>query len=231
MSESPFSSPVGRTAAPLRGQVIDLLREAILDFRFAPGTRLVERDLTEKLGVGRSTIREALRQLEAEGLVRTVPHKGVVVGVLGPEEAAEVYEVRAALEALAARRFAERATGAQVRALRECVLEYEKLAAVTDDPRALLEVKDRFYAVLLDGAGSETIERVLSGLQARVRVMRARSMSRAGRPAESARELHRMVDAFEARDAEAALAACEAHLERAAALGVADAEELPAVAD
>ena len=58
---------VGRVAAPLREQVVDVLREAILDFRLKPGQRLIERELIEQIGVSRTTIREVLRQLAAEG--------------------------------------------------------------------------------------------------------------------------------------------------------------------
>src|SRR6478735_9922967 len=101
---------VGRVAAPLREQVLDVLRQAILDFRLKPGQRLIERELIEQTGVSRTTIREVLRQLAAEGLVTTIPQKGTVVASPSVERAAELYEVRAVLEGMAARQFAERAT-------------------------------------------------------------------------------------------------------------------------
>jgi DNA-binding GntR family transcriptional regulator len=70
---------VGRIAAPLREQVINGRRTAILDFELQPGQRLVERELIEQTGVSRATIREALRELTAEGLVVMVPQKGAMV--------------------------------------------------------------------------------------------------------------------------------------------------------
>src|ERR1700743_1260451 len=85
---------VGRVAAPLREQVTDVLREAILDFRLRPGERLVGRDLIEKTGFPRATIREVLRQLTAEGLVTVIPQRGAVVVELTRKEAADLYEVR-----------------------------------------------------------------------------------------------------------------------------------------
>jgi DNA-binding transcriptional regulator YhcF (GntR family) len=94
---------VGRSAAPLRERVLDVLRQAILDGRYRPGQRLVERELIELTGVSRSTIREALRELEAEGLVETVPQKGAIVVIPTATEARELIEVRAALEELAVR--------------------------------------------------------------------------------------------------------------------------------
>src|SRR5919197_2931132 len=119
MAQAESSMRVGRVAAPLREQVLEVLRQAILDFRFKPGQRLIERELVEQIGVSRTTIREVLRELAAEGLVTTVPQKGAIVAVPSAQEAAELYEVRAALEALAARRFVEQATPQRVAELRD----------------------------------------------------------------------------------------------------------------
>ena len=109
-----LSLGVQRVAAPLREQVLDLLRQAIVEHRLKPGQRLIERELVEQIGVSRTTIREVLRQLAAEGLVATIPQRGAVVAIPTAEEAAELYEVRAALESLAARRFVEHASDSQV---------------------------------------------------------------------------------------------------------------------
>jgi DNA-binding GntR family transcriptional regulator len=109
---------VNRVAAPVREQVLDQLRQAIVEMRLKPEQRLVERELIEQTGVSRTTVREVLRQLAAEGLVTTIPHKGTVVASPSVERAAELYEVRAVLEGMAARQFAERATDVHLRALR-----------------------------------------------------------------------------------------------------------------
>src|SRR3954451_11087538 len=108
-----------RVAAPLREQVLDVLRQAMLDFRLRPGQRLIEHELIEQIGVSRTTIREVLRELEAEGLVTTIPQKGAIVVVPSPEEAAELYEVRSALEQLVVKNFVERATDEQIAELRQ----------------------------------------------------------------------------------------------------------------
>jgi DNA-binding GntR family transcriptional regulator len=70
-----LSLGVQRVAAPLREQVLDLLRQAIVEHRLKPGQRLIERELVEQIGVSRTTIREVLRQLAAEGLVATIPQR------------------------------------------------------------------------------------------------------------------------------------------------------------
>jgi GntR family transcriptional regulator, trigonelline degradation regulator len=224
MDEDPragrLSVRVGRVAAPLREQVLDLLREAILDFRYEPGQRLIERELIEEIGVSRTTIREVLRELDAEGLVTTIPQRGVIVVVPTPEEALEIYEVRAALEALAARKFVDRATDEQLVSLRAAADAYSEIVAGGAGIREILQAKDRFYDVLIEGAGNQAIGTILSGLQARVRAMRAASLSRPGRPQVVAEELLVIVAAAERRDGDAAAQATVEHLSNSSTSGL-----------
>ncbi len=218
---------VGRVAAPLREQVLDILRQAILDFRLKPGQRLIERELIEQTGVSRTTIREVLRQLAAEGLVTTIPQRGAIVVVPSAQEAADLYEVRAALEALAGRRFVRHASGEQVKALRKCFRELERLAKRREpDTQALLTAKDDFYDVLLAGAGNQAIRDTLDGLRARVRFMRATSLSQPGRLPGTVAEIGAIVAAAEARDENAMAAACEHHVNQAARSGLSGLIEL-----
>ena len=216
-----LSLGVQRVAAPLREQVLDLLRHAIVEHRLKPGQRLIERELVEQIGVSRTTIREVLRQLAAEGLVATIPQRGAVVAIPTAEEADELYEVRAALESLAARRFVERASDSQVQALRAAFERLQDVVAAGDDADvlAMLQAKDHFYDVLLKGSGNRSIHQILSGLTARVSVLRATSMSQPGRALESLEEVRQIVAAVEARDADAAARACARHVEMAARTG------------
>jgi GntR family transcriptional regulator, trigonelline degradation regulator len=222
-----LSLRVGRVAAPLREQVLDVLRQAILDFRLKPGQRLIERELIEQTGVSRTTIREVLRQLAAEGLVTTIPQKGAIVVVPSAQEAADLYEVRATLEALACRRFVRHATDDQVKRLRQSFREIERLAKRRDsDIQAMLAAKDDFYDVLLEGAGNNAIRETLDTLRARVRLLRATSLSQQGRRAGTVSEIRQIVRAAEARDADAMAAACENHVNQAARSGLAGLAEL-----
>lgn len=211
-------APIGRVAAPLREQVIGMMRAAILDLQLRPGQRLIERELIERFGVSRTTIREALRDLTSEGLVTVIPQKGAIVAAPSAEEAADLYDVRAHLESLAVERFVGRADREQVARLRVAVDELSEIAAKDPgDTRGLLHAKDQFYATLIDGAGSAVLRQVLGSLQARVQVLRATSLSSAGRPAESARELRAIMDAIERSDAKVAARLCERHIMNAAA--------------
>lgn len=211
---------VGRVAAPLRGQVLEAVRQAILDFRYKPGQRLIERELIEQTGVSRTTIREVLRELEAEGLVTTIPQKGAIVVVPTIEEAEELYEVRSALEQLTVRNFVARASDEQVAALRRAAENFGRVVEECGDTAALLRAKDDFYDVLFTGGGNNEVSCILGTLQARVRMLRAASMSDPERGPQVVAELDALVSAIEARDPDAAALACAGHLGRAEASGV-----------
>ena len=216
----PISLRVGRVAAPLREQVREVLRRAIVEQYLPPGHRLIERELIEQTGVSRTTVREVLRELAAEGLVKTVPQKGAVVAVPSAQEAADLYEVRAALEALAARRFVEHATLDEVEELGAALAELERVTVDGGEIRALLQAKDRFYDVLLRGSRNEAVHSILAGLQARVGLLRTHSLSQPGRAKRSVGEIRAIVEAVRARDPDAAADACAHHVEQAARAGL-----------
>jgi DNA-binding GntR family transcriptional regulator len=216
LAESWTAEPVGRIAAPLREQVIAALRQAILDFNLKPGQRLVERELIEQLGVSRTTIREALRELTSEGLVTVVPQKGAVVATPTLDDAIDLYEVRAALESLVVQRFVERATDSQVERLQAAVERFHDETIRTTDIRQILAAKDLFYVVLIEGAASSALQQLLEGIQARVQVLRATSLSEEGRTFAAVRELRAVAEAIAARDATLAARLTAEHIRAAA---------------
>jgi DNA-binding GntR family transcriptional regulator len=214
--EYDLTGRVSRVAAPVREQVLDLLRQEITEMRLRPGQRLVERELIERIGVSRTTIREALRQLAAEGLVTTIPQKGAIVAVPSAKEAAEVYEVRALLEGVVAREFALNASDEQVAALRRAFVDVEGSQDAVEDG-SFLAAKNRFYEILFEGAGNTTIRALLQGLQARIAVLRATTVAAPGRPRVSVSEIGAIVEAIDRRDPDAAAAATSHHIRQAAA--------------
>jgi DNA-binding GntR family transcriptional regulator len=203
-------------ASLLREQVAGALRQGIVEMRLRPGERLVERELVQSTGVSRATVREALRQLAAEGLVTVIPQRGAVVAAPTPEEAANLYEIRAMLEGLAGRLFAKRASDRDVQLLRERFEDIERLVADSQGTADVLKAKNRFYEVLMRGANNATLDTVLTPLQARITVLRATSLSREGRSAAAVKEILAIVEAVEARDEEAAFRACAYHVTQAA---------------
>ena len=207
---------VQRIAAPLREQVLEILRADIVEQRLEPGHRLIERELIEQIGVSRTTIREVLRQLAAEGLVTTIPQRGAVVASPTREEAQDLYEVRGVLEALASRRFAQRARPEQVAALRQAFTDFEQLTEEGAEITELLRAKNVFYDVLLEGSRNTPIHSILGALRARIAMLRTTSLTQPGRPAEALAEIRQLVEAIEAGDPARAAAAAEHHVEKAA---------------
>jgi DNA-binding GntR family transcriptional regulator len=205
---------VGRRLATLRLQVEDKLRAAIANGRFKPGERLTERHLCELTGVGRTSIREALRQLEAEGLVTTIPHRGPVVSVISPEEARQLYAVRALLEGFAGR---QAAILRDEKTIEELGAAIERFAgsARNGDKSGLIKAKTEFYAALLRGCGNRFVEQMLTLLHNRITLLRSTSMMQKGRLQHSIAELRAIHAAIEKGDADEAEALCIAHIEAA----------------
>ena len=198
---------IEKTAASLRQQVIERLREAVISGHLSPGQRLTERELTESLGVSRTVVREALRQLEAEGLIEVIPNKGPVVRALTAEEAEDIYRIRAVLQGLAAQQFIAHADGRQLAAL-EDALAAVVAAYDSGDAEQTVETKTHFYDVLNDGAASETLSSMLATLHARMWRWRALGLAHpqrsAARSSESVDNLRGIVAAIKNRDAEEA---------------------------
>lgn len=210
------TSAIKRTAAPLRQEVTDALRREIVRSGFSPGQRLTEAVLCEKFEVSRTVIREALRQLEAEGLVAMVPNRGPEVATLTIRDAESLYELRGALESLAGGLFAERASDSQCTALVDCLNEV-KASFASGDVEDLLAAKDRFYDVMLTGAGNAEVKRTLRNVNARIQLLRGFSLSSPGRAPLAVAEFTRITAAAAVnRDPVETRKACEEHVRNAA---------------
>jgi DNA-binding GntR family transcriptional regulator len=200
--------------APLRSKVEDALRQMIVSGLLKQGERIKERELVDRFGISRPMIREALRRIEAEGLITLEPNRGPSVARITFEQAEEIYEVRASLEAQACIGFALRASSRHVARLREV------LAALTDataraDVAGVLSASDDFYDVILDGSGNQILREMLRQLQNRIVFLRRTSLSEPDRMPETLDELTRIVEALVARDEQAAAKASMHHVRQA----------------
>jgi DNA-binding GntR family transcriptional regulator len=210
---------IPRQSATLRLQVEERIRAAIASGMFAPGQRLVERELCEQIGVGRTSVREALRQLEAEGLVTVYPHRGPVVTTLSAADAQQLYSVRGLLEGFAGKLFAQLRTPEELDRLNAAYATLEDaVKAGLHDTKTLVEIKNLFYGVLLDGSGNPYLKQMLTIIHNRVNLLRATSLAQPGRPEKSLAELRLICEAVRDGDGEAAQRACIAHVEAAARL-------------
>ena len=198
----------------LRHQVENVLRQAIMSGRFAPGARLIERELCESLGVSRTSVREALRKLEAEKLVRSVPHKGPIVAVISQQEASELYALRGLLEGFAAHEFARLASDAAIAQFGEAAKEL-RVQATAQDQAGVLKAKTALYDVLLDNCGNALVKEVLNSLYSRVNLLRATSLMHPDRLPSSLREIDKLYKALKARDADEAQELARLHVANA----------------
>ncbi|MGE0752353.1 MAG: GntR family transcriptional regulator [Variibacter sp.] len=206
-----------RSIVSLKKQVVEALRAAIFDGRFKPGDRLVEREICELLDVSRTLLREALSQLEAEGIIRIIPHRGPIVASYTPEEARAIYELRAVLEETAGRLFVERASEEERKALDTAFADLKR-AYKGRQQKNRLAVKTAFYAALCAGAHNPVLVEMLRVIHGRVTMLRAKTLAEPGRLALSVAELRDIVLAVKRRDADAAAAACRRHVMNAAAV-------------
>jgi DNA-binding GntR family transcriptional regulator len=199
----------------VRSMVARKLREAIISGTFKPGQRLVERELCEMTGVSRPSIREALRLLEADGLVTTVPHRGPVVSTISLEETKQLYAARAVLEGFAGRECARLHEPGIVRKLGDALAKL-KAAFAEDDLMAALEAKTDFYSALIGGCRNAFIERMLRPLHDRITLLRITSMSQPERINKSLREVTAIWRAIESGDPDLAEQCCVDHVKTAA---------------
>lgn len=199
---------------PIRDQIASILRTAIVSLEFAPGQLLVERELCELTGASRPSVREALRQLEAEGLVESRNGRGTIVRVLSTDEVEQLYEVRAELEGLGAALFTQRSSAADRTAL-SAALDALDLATSTGDSAAVLGAQGAFYGALFRGANNAVLDQMFQGLQVRLAQLRAVTLTVPGRAEESRREFHEIGSAIAIGDPEAARRAAVEHVRRA----------------
>jgi GntR family transcriptional regulator, trigonelline degradation regulator len=217
MSRTHTSLAVARDTPTLRELTTAKLREAILSLHFKPDQHLVERELCEETGVSRTSVREALRQLEAEGLVERRGNRGLFVSSVTTDEARQVYEVRAALEPEMARLFAERATARDLKALESAFRELEK-AGQSRNVRTYVSAYDRFYEVLLEGSGNKLAKRFLRTLRARITFLRTITTqeSEASYRRETVEQVRKILEAAVARNGEQLAQRCRSFVQRSA---------------
>jgi DNA-binding GntR family transcriptional regulator len=175
------------------------LRTLIVEGELAPGTKLNERELSERLGVSRTPLREAFRMLAAEGLLVQLPNRGVQVALLSADDVRDAFEVMAALEGLAGELAVARVTDAEVEGFRALQAEMEAAHAAHDLPayyRVNREVHDRLNAI----AANPVLAGTYRALNARLHALRFRSNLNQAKWDRAVAEHRSMIAALAARD-------------------------------
>jgi DNA-binding GntR family transcriptional regulator len=216
--------PLARTASSTAAEMI---RQAIVDGRLAPGQRLTEERLAGELGISRTPVREALKVLQSEGLVDAAPNRSATVRAYEPGDLEDIYQLRALLEGYAARRAAGRLSDEKLLALRTSCERFEAMSPA-DDLREVVRENFVFHNTILEAAGSTR----LSGMVRQVVELPLVYKSYVWYSPEQARisqHYHRQITrALERRDAERAELVMKEHVLEARDVLMAHVEEVRA---
>jgi len=198
----------------LRSQVFREIEAAILNGEFLPGDALSELKLSEKLGVSRTPVREALGQLELEGLVRSFPNRGAVVVGISQKDIEDIFAIRMRIEGLAARWCAENITPEERDALRD-IVDLQQFYLDKGEPLQVWHLDSRFHAGINDACRSGPLKHTLSGLHNYISKARRISMENAIRARESVEEHRGILNAVAERNADLAERLTVLHIENA----------------
>ena len=201
--------------ASLSEKVYRILRDAIAEGRYQTGDCLAEMKIAEELGVSRTPVREALKQLELEDLVASHPNRGVVVKAFTSEDLQDVSTIRHLLEGQAAYWAAERITDEQLKELNE-IVELMEFYTAKNDAAHLVQLDSRFHELIYEASGSRTIRHILASLHQNIRKARQSSLTMPDRAVCSLAEHKQIYQAVARHDAPAAKRHMESHVAIAA---------------
>jgi DNA-binding GntR family transcriptional regulator len=183
----------------LTSLIFDKIREDILDGRYISGDKLVEIKLADELGVSRTPVREALKQLELDGLVDNIPNRGVVVKGISREDIDDILTIRLCIEGLVGQWAATRIIEEEIKELEE-IYDLMEFYTAKDDVEKLFELNSRFHETLYRATKSRYLEGVLKDFQLFIKSARNNSLKSAGRPNIALDEHKAILDAMKKHD-------------------------------
>lgn len=200
------SNPAGGVS-----ELVAELREQLFAGNFVPGQRLVEADLAEQFSVSRGTIRSALAELDVEGLIERIPNRGARVRSVSVDEAVEITEVRAALEALCAYKAAASPSEREIANLHEIGLQMAD-SVKEGNLASYSRFNRQLHSVIIEMSGQKTAAKTISRLRGQVVRFQFQLAQQAGRPADSLRQHLAIIEAVTRRDSKAAAESMRSHL-------------------
>lgn len=192
----------------------DAIHDAILSKKLQPGSKLLVRELAQQLGISHTPVKEALARLVGEGLVQVVPRKGAYVTLLTIRDVVEIYELREALEGLAAAKTAVMITEGQLAEIAG-YLHDGKSCVVNNEVKCYSDVDILFHSAIAKASGNKRLLEALKKLQSQVRLLMATSASLPGRPQRSIQQHEQIYEAIRRRDPNGADEAIRYHVKEA----------------
>jgi DNA-binding GntR family transcriptional regulator len=197
----------------LRGKVFHKIREDILEGRYSQNAELREAAISQTMGVSRTPVREALRQLELEGLVTIIPNKGAYVTGITDKDIFDIYEIRSYLEGLCAKWACHNITKQQLEELEE-ITYLSDFHIQKGHWEQIFELDNRFHLLLYEACGSKVLKHILSDYHHYVERVRKNTLSSKERAGEAAKEHRAILDAVKSQDEELAEKLANEHIYR-----------------
>ena len=195
----------------LRGQVFDKIRSDILKGRYQKGDELVECTIGKEMGVSRTPVREAIRQLELEGLVQLIPNKGAFVTGISASDVRDIYLIRSRLEGLAARMAAEHISSEQLAEMEETIV-LSDYHVKKEHFEQVCEMDGEFHKLLYAASGSRILEHTLTDFHQYVQRVRMASITNRIRMHKSNSEHEKILEAIRNKDGDQAEKVAAEHI-------------------
>lgn len=192
--------------------IFDRIREDILNNKYKVGEKIVEAKLADELGVSRTPVREALKQLELDGLVENIPNRGVVVKGITNQDIADIYTIRMEIEGIAAKWCVERMDESHIDTLKE-IYELMEFYTFKKDVEKCFELNTKFHETIYMATKSRYLEHVLKDFQIFMKSTRIKSLKTEGRMDNSLEEHRLILEALVNRDEELAVERIKRHID------------------
>ncbi|MGI6361853.1 MAG: GntR family transcriptional regulator [Bacillota bacterium] len=203
---------MGISADLLRSRVFKQIEQEIISGKYAFGESLTEKELAEKMGVSRTPIREAFRQLELKGLVQSIPNKGVIVTGIAKRDIEDIFSIKIAMEGIAARLAAERITCEEIAELEKTIALSEQYVE-KNDMQGVLEQDSRFHEIIFAACKNRPLMLVLNNFHNYVQRARNDSLATPGRAKKSLMEHQLIMEAIKKRHPDQAEKLLQQHIQ------------------
>ncbi len=196
-----FDYPVAKPQT-LRERIVEFVKDSITSGRLKPGEKVAEQEIAKSLGISRTPIREAFRQLESEGFITVIPRKGAFVTPITAKDVREFYEIKSLLEGYAAKEACRKFTDKDIKKLKTL---NEQMARCVEkksgDVRGFLKLDNQFHEVFMSACHNEKLCKMAHQIVEQFGRFRAAALSVPGRMRTSIKQHKEIVQAFEDRDA------------------------------
>lgn len=198
----------------LRIRVFNAIENAILNGEYKDGESLSELKISSELGVSRTPVREALMQLELEGLVKNIPNKGAVVVGVSEKDIEDIYAIRISIEGLAAKLCTQKITGEELKAL-EKIADLQEFYLMKNDTEQILKLDGDFHKIIYDSSRSRPLRFMLTNFHNYIRHARDISVQTQGRAEKTVAEHRAILEAIRNKNAELAEKLTAEHIRNA----------------